>query len=129
MTAPATHAILPTGRKATAGDGRARAWAGPHSMVPARYLATALLLVGVASAAPACAEPQICVGAMTDIDVMFRVKQDGYFKQRPAARILGLDYDGCGYRIRAGSGAPNSPDADLLLVDRNGRVTRIVHRN
>ena len=86
------------------------------------------LALAAACGAPAYADPAICVGALTDIEVLFHVKQDPYFSHKPLdGKTLRIEYDGCGYRVHVGETAPNGRDGDLLLVDRYGRVTKVVH--
>ena len=88
----------------------------------------ALVLAGATVGAPATADPAICVGALTDIEVLFHVKQDSYFVHHPLdGRTLRVEYDGCGYRVHVGESTPRPGDIDLLLVDRFGRVTKVVH--
>lgn len=88
---------------------------------------TALGLFGIA--ATAWAGPAVCVGSLSDVEVLHRVKQDGYFTHNtPLGKRLRLEYDGCGYRVHVGEHSPASRDGDLLLVDRHGHVTRIVHQ-
>lgn len=87
------------------------------------------LALGLVVVAPARADPYICVGAMTEVDVLFHVRQDPYFRNNPlAGKALRVEYDGCGYRIHVGESSPNARDGDVLLVDRYGRVTKVVHR-
>lgn len=87
----------------------------------------ALLLGGIIASAPAGADPYVCVGGMTDVEVLFHVKQDPYFRRKPADGPLRIEYDGCGYRIHVGERSPHSRDGDLLLVDRYGHVTKVLH--
>lgn len=92
-------------------------------------LAPLALALGVVTIAPAKADPYICVGAMTVVDVLFHVRQDAYFRNNPlAGKTMRVEYDGCGYRIHVGESSPNAHDGDVLLVDRYGRVTKVVHR-
>ena len=102
----------------------------PHSKatMPSKS-ATFSLAIGCATVcAPAIADPSICVGALTDIEVLFHVKQDAYFIQHPLdGKSLRVEYDGCDYRVHVGEIAQRSKDGDLLLVDRCGHVKRVVH--
>jgi hypothetical protein len=89
----------------------------------------ALALGGVIASMAARADPYICVGGMTDVDVLFHVRQDAYFRHKPlTGKRLRIEYDGCGYRIHVGESSPNARDGDLLLVDRYGRVTKVLHQ-
>jgi hypothetical protein len=83
----------------------------------------------VAVSAPANADPHICIGAMTDVEVLFHVRHDAYFGRKPLeGRRLRLEYDGCGYRVHVGASARDSRDGDVLLVDRFGHVASVVHQ-
>lgn len=58
------------------------------------------------------------------------VRQDAYFTHNaPLSKRLRMEYDGCGYRIHVGEHSPSSRDGDLLVVDRHGHVTRVVHQH
>lgn len=94
-----------------------------------KSFATSALVFGILSCAvPARADPYICVGAMTDVEVLFHVRKDAYFKHNPLdGKNLRIEYAGCGYRIHVET-SPRAHDGDMLLVDRFGRVTRVVHR-
>jgi hypothetical protein len=88
-----------------------------------------LALGGVSVSAAAIAGPSVCIDTITEIELVHRVKQDAYFTHNaPLGKRLRIEYDGCGYRIHVGEGSPNSRDGDLLLVDRQGRVTQVVHQ-
>jgi hypothetical protein len=92
-----------------------------------RFGLHALVLGAVAAAGPAWADPYICVGALSDVEVLFHVRKDAYFRHNPlAGRNLRVEYAGCGYRVYV-ERSPRARDADLLLVDRFGHVTRVVH--
>jgi hypothetical protein len=57
-------------------------------------------------------------------------KADAYFiHNAPLGRRLRIEHNGCGYFIHAGEHSPTPRDGDLLLVDRRGHVTRIVHQH
>lgn len=87
-----------------------------------------IMLGSLVLAAPARADPHVCVGAMSDIEVLFRVRHDAYFRRKPLdGRRLRMEYDGCGYRVHVGESSSTARDGDLLMVDRFGRVTRVVH--
>jgi len=93
-----------------------------------RIAATSVLILG--AVAPAWAGPYVCVRTITDVEIVHRVKQDPYFTHTtPPGKRLRLEYDGCGYRIHVGEGSPTSPNGDLLLVDREGRVTRVLRQH
>ena len=93
-----------------------------------RTVAISVLALGAVT--PAWAGPYVCVRTITDVEIMHRVKQDSYFTHaRPAGKRLRLEYDGCGYRVHVGEGAPAAPNGDLLLVDREGRVTRVIRQH
>jgi hypothetical protein len=103
-----------------------------RGIVMKRLVVTCTLGLELIVSAPACADPSICVHSLTDIEILSRVRQDAYFtRNAPLSRHLRMDYDypGCGYRIHVGEHSPASHDGDLLLVDRTGRVTRIVHQH
>jgi hypothetical protein len=88
-----------------------------------------LALGSVSMSAAAMAGPSICVETITEIELVHRVKQDAYFTHNAAlGKRLRIEYAGCGYRIHVGEGSPNSRGGDLLLVDRQGRVTKVVHQ-
>lgn len=94
-----------------------------------RAAALALLTAAAIVAVPARADPHICVGGMTDIELLFHVKQDAYFRENPGAgKALRIEYDGCGYRIHVDEKSRDRHSGDLLLVDRYGHVTRVVRR-
>jgi hypothetical protein len=89
-----------------------------------------LMLIGVS--ARTRADPSICVHALTDVEILFRVRQDAYFtRNAQLARHMRIDYDSadCGYRIHVGEPSPASRDGDLLIVDATGRVTRVVNQH
>lgn len=93
-----------------------------------QVVACALVLGETGAALPSRADPAICIGALTDIEVLFHVRQDAYFVRKPLdGRSLRIEYDGCGYRVHVGESSQRSRDGDLLLVDRFGHVTRVVH--
>jgi hypothetical protein len=84
------------------------------------------------ASAPAWSDPAVCVGSLTDVEILHRVRQDAYFTHNaPIGRHLRMDYDydGCGYRIHVGEQSPAAHDGDLLLVDHEGRVIRVVHQH
>ena len=95
-----------------------------------KLLASSAVALGAAVAAtPAAAGPDVCIGAMTDVQVLFHVRHAAYFADKPPdKRHMRIEYVGCGYRIHVGESAPNAHDGDLLFVDRYGRVTMIVRR-
>lgn len=94
-----------------------------------RFAPYALMLGSAVAGAPAHADPYICVGGMTDVEVLFHVRHDAYFRHEPlAGKSLRLEYDGCGYRLYVGESSPGSRDGDVLLVNRYGRVTKVVHK-
>jgi len=89
----------------------------------------AVALGGAWISVSACAGPSICMGAITEIELVHRVRQDAYFTHdAPLGKRLRVEYDGCGYRIRVGSNSSGARGGDVLLVDRHGRVTRVVHQ-
>jgi len=89
----------------------------------------AFALGGACIGTPAVAGPSICTGTMTELELVHRVRQDAYFTHNaPIGKQLQIEYDGCGYRIRVGGDARGARGGDLLLVDRDGRVTRVVHQ-
>ena len=96
-----------------------------------RLIAKSVLALGIfGAAAPAWAGPYVCVSTITDVELMHRVKQDAYFVHgSPPGKRLRLEYDGCGYRVHVGEGSPNSRAGDLLLVDRQGHVTKVVRQH
>jgi len=88
-----------------------------------------LALGSISVSAAAMAGPSVCIESITEIELMHRVRQDAYFTHNtPVGKRLRIEYDGCGYRIHVGEGSPNSRAGDLLLVDREGRVIRVVHQ-
>jgi hypothetical protein len=95
-----------------------------------RLIAKYVLTLGVACVAtPAWAGPYVCLFTITEPELLHRVKQDGYFvRGTQPGKNLRVEYDGCGYRIHVGEGSPNSRAGDLLLVDRQGRVIKVVHQ-
>ena len=95
------------------------------------HLARCSLALGSAGlSAAACAGPSLCTDAMTELELVHRVKQDAYFTHNAAlGKHLQIEYDGCGYRIRVGRNSPNARGGDLLLVDRYGRVVNVVHQH
>lgn len=102
----------------------------PHeSMAMFRQFATcALMLGGALCDFTANADPAVCVGALTDVEILFHVKQDSYFVRKPLdGKSLRIEYDGCGYRVHVGESSSRSRDGDLLLVDRFGKVTKVIH--
>jgi hypothetical protein len=85
-----------------------------------------VVLFGAACSAPAWAGPYVCVSTITEPELLHRVKQDAYFAHgTPPGKRLRIEYDGCGYRIHVGE---NSHAGDVLLVDREGRVTKVVRQ-
>ena len=98
----------------------------------ARLFATCVsTFAAIAASAPAWSDPAVCVGSLTDVEILHRVRQDAYFtRNAPLSRHLRIDYDydGCGYRIHVGEHSPAARDGDLLLVDHEGRVIRVVHQ-
>jgi hypothetical protein len=61
----------------------------------AKISAAFLLVLAVTASAPTHGDPHVCVGAMTDIDILFRVRQSDYFERKPLdGRKLRLEYDG-----------------------------------
>jgi len=94
-----------------------------------RSIAVSALALGILQAAmPARATPYLCIRTITDVELMHRVKQDAYFMHgAPLGKRLRLEYDGCGYRVHVGEGTPQARAGDVLLVDREGRVTRVIH--
>ena len=96
-----------------------------------RLIATCVSTLGVVGmCAPALAGPSVCVGSITDVELLHRVRQDAYFTHNaPLSKHVRIEYNGCGYFIHIGEHSPTSRDGDLLLVDRHGHVTRIVHQH
>jgi hypothetical protein len=96
-----------------------------------KLVAAVVLALGlVGAAAPGWAGPYLCVRTITDVELVHRVKQDAYFTHAaPPGKRLRLEYDGCGYRIHVGEGSPGSSTGDLLLVDREGRVTNVIRQH
>jgi hypothetical protein len=101
-----------------------------REIVMMRLIANSTFVLGVACiVAPAWAGPYVCLSTISEPELMHRVKQDSYFARgTPPGKNLRVEYDGCGYRIHVGEGSPNSRAGDLLLVDRQGRVIRVVHQ-
>jgi hypothetical protein len=95
-----------------------------------RLVATCVSALGVfAISAPALAGPAVSIGSISYLELQHRVKQDAYFtRNAPLGKRLRIEYDGCGYRIHVGEHSATSRDGDLLVVDRHGRVTRVVHQ-
>jgi hypothetical protein len=95
-----------------------------------RLIAKNVLTLGVAcTAAPAWAGPYVCLFTITEPELLHRVKQDAYFvRGTQPGKNLRIEYDGCGYRIHVGEDSANSRAGDLLLVDRQGRVIKVVHQ-
>ena len=94
-----------------------------------RFAPYLLMLGCVIIGSPAKANSYICIGAMTEIEILFHVKRDAYFSHKPLdGKALRIEYDGCGYRVHVGESSPTSRDGDLLLVDQYGRVTQVVHQ-
>jgi hypothetical protein len=95
-----------------------------------KRLATYALVLGAAGASAfANADPYICVGAMTDVEVLFHVRHDAYFSRKPLhGKTLRIEYAGCGYHVYVGGKSPGARHGDMLLVDRYGHVTGVVHR-
>ena len=93
-----------------------------------KHFARCGLALGSASvSAAALAGPSLCIDTITEIELVHRVKQDAYFTHNaPLGKRLRIEYEGCGYRIHVGEGSPNARGGDLLLVDRYGRVTKVV---
>lgn len=91
-----------------------------------RVIATSVLAIGVAGVAtPVWAGPYVCLHTISEVEIMHRVKQDAYFTHgAPPGKRLRVEYDGCGYRVHVGA---DSRGGDLLLVDKQGRVTKVVH--
>lgn len=95
-----------------------------------KLLAQCGLALGSAGASMAAvAGPSLCLDTIPEIELVHRVKQDAYFTHNaPLGKRLRIEYDGCGYRIHVGEGSPGARGGDLLLVDRYGRVTSVVHQ-
>jgi hypothetical protein len=94
-----------------------------------RLIASSALTLGVVFATPTWAGPYVCLSTISEPELVHRVKQDSYFVHgTPPGKNLRIEYDGCGYRIHVGEGSPNSRAGDLLLVDRQGRVIKVVHQ-
>ena len=90
---------------------------------------SAFALAGLQAATPALATPYLCIRTITDVELMHRVKQDAYFLHgTPPSKRLRLENDGCGFRIHVGEGSAHARGGDVLLVDREGRVTRVIHQ-
>ena len=71
------------------------------------------------------------MASLTDVEILHRVRQDPYFtRNEPLGKNVRIEYEynGCGYRIHVGERSPASRDGDVLLVDREGRVIRVVHQ-
>jgi hypothetical protein len=71
------------------------------------------------------------MASLTEVEILHRVRQDSYFTHNaPLGNNVRIEYEsrGCGYRIHVGERSPGSRDGDLLLVDREGRVIRVVHQ-
>ena len=98
-----------------------------------RLITTCVATLGILGlSAPVLAGPSVCVASITDVELLHRVKQDAYFtRNAPLSRRVRIEYDfdSCGYRIHVGEHSPASHDGDLLLVDHEGRVTRVVHQH
>lgn len=94
-----------------------------------RVVAARAATLGIlAVTAPAWAS-SVCLHALTDIELLHRVRQDAYFTHNaPLSKRLRLEYDGCGYRVHVGEHSPTSRAGDLLLVDRDGHVTLVIHQ-
>jgi hypothetical protein len=101
-----------------------------REFVMLKFLARCGLALGGASlSAAAFAGPSLCIDTITEIELLHRVRQDAYFAHNAAlGRRLRIEYDGCGYRIHVGEGSPDARGSDLLLVDRYGRVTNVMHQ-
>ncbi len=94
-----------------------------------KFIATGIAALGVLAVVPAAWADSVCVGSLTDVELLHRVKQDAYFTHNtPLGKRLRIEYDGCGYRIHVGEHTQASRAGDVLLVDRHGRVTRVVHQ-
>jgi hypothetical protein len=95
-----------------------------------RLIANSALTLGIACVAtPAWAGPYVCLSTISEPELVHRVKQDSYFVHgTPPGKNLRVKYDGCGYRIHVGEGSPNSRAGDLLFVDRQGRVLKVLHQ-
>ena len=95
-----------------------------------RFLPISVLILSVAwTAVSAWAGPYVCLSTISEPELVHRVKQDAYFVHgAPPGKNLRIEYDGCGYRIHVGEGSSNSRAGDLLLVDRQGRVIKVVHQ-
>ena len=95
-----------------------------------RLVARGLLLLAFACAsAPTWAGPYVCLGTISEPELVHRVKQDAYFTHgAPFGKHLRIEVDGCAYRVHVGEGSPRSRAGDLLLVDKQGRVMKEVHQ-
>jgi len=84
-------------------------------------------LLSLGGIAPAVAGPYVCLRGITGPELLHRVKQDAYFTHgAPPGKNLRVENDGCGYRIHVGEGSPRSRSGDVLFVDREGRVIKVV---
>jgi hypothetical protein len=79
-------------------------------VVMMRLVATCVAPLGVVGiSAAAWAGPSVCVGSITDVELLHRVKQDAYFiLNAPLGRRLRIEYNGCGYFIHVGEHPPTS---------------------
>jgi hypothetical protein len=94
-----------------------------------RLAKSVLVLAWPCLCTPAWAGPYVCLGTISEPELVHRVKQDAYFTHgAPLGKRLRIEYDGCGYRVYVGEGSPKSRAGDLLLVDKQGRVMKVVHQ-
>ena len=100
----------------------------PVREVAIRHALLTPALICAAASASAVAGPAVCLDTITTVELMHRVKQDAYFAHNTPAKRLRIESDGCGYRIRV-VGDSNARNRDLLLVDQQGRVTKVIHQH
>jgi hypothetical protein len=102
-----------------------------REFVTLKDIAGCVLASGGASlTAAAFAGPSVCIDTITQIELVHRVRQDAYFTHNAASgQRLRIEYDGCGYRILVGERSLDPRGFDVLLVDRYGHVTRVVHQH
>ena len=94
-----------------------------------RLAQCALALMCAHAGTAAISGPAVCIDTITDIELRHRVKQDTYFTHNdPAGKRLRIESDGCGYRIHVVAD-PSSRKSDLLLVDEQGRVIKVIHQH
>jgi hypothetical protein len=97
--------------------------------VTKRRALVSLALIGVFASSAAIAGPAVCLDTITGVELVHRVKQDAYFTHNtPAGKRLQIESDGCGYRIHVAADS-NPRKRDLLLVDQQGRVTKVIHQH